>query len=134
MLALLTSKWRSRAAALLVALYALCVVAPVAAFAASDGAMPAHCLTDDDHAMAATGESHDHHDGAGHQHPGPTHDDHDSLAKCCGLFGVTAIAPAFETVATPMVQASDVAMPAAESLSGRSAGRIDRPPRSLLSL
>lgn len=131
MLALLTSKWRGRAAALLVALYALCVVAPVAAFAMSDGSMAAHCLTEDHH---GAGQSHDHQDGASHQHPGPAGDDHGSAAKCCGLFGVTAIAPSFDVVSRPIRQVSDVTVPAAESLFGRGSGRIDRPPRVLLSL
>lgn len=129
MLALLTSKWRRRAATLLVALYALCVVAPVAAFAVSDGSMPAHCLTDDHQGMGAN-----HGDGASHQHSGLGDDDHGYPGKCCGLFGVSAIAPQFDVVAMHVVRASDVAMPAAESLFGRSSSRIDRPPRFLLSL
>lgn len=134
MLALLTSKWRSRAATLLVALYAFCVVAPVAAFAMSEGSTAAHCLTDDHHAMGAMSDSHDHPAGASHQHPGPAGDDHGQAGKCCGLFGVTAIAPAFDVVVTQVAQASDVAMRPAESLFGRNSSRIDRPPRFLLSL
>lgn len=131
MLALLTSKWRRRAATLLVALYAFCVVAPVAAFAMSEGSTPAHCLTD---APSTVSESHLHLDGASHQHPGPADDDHGYPDKCCGLFGVTAIAPAFAVVAIHIAHVSDVAIPVAESLFGRSSSRIDRPPRFLLSL
>lgn len=131
MLALLTSKWRRHAATLLVALYALCVVAPVAAFAMSDDSMPARCLTADDHGMVA---SHDDQDRADHQKSSPGDDDHGYPGKCCGLFSVSAIAPAFDFVTLHVVPALDVAMPTAESLFGRSSSRIDRPPRSLLSL
>jgi len=128
MLAWLTHGWRKRAAALLVALYALCVVAPVAAVAASDGAMPAHCLDHDD--MAAHQG-----DGAGHPHSAPGDDDHGSVAKCCGLFGVSALAPTFDVVVGHMTQTSGVAMPPpAESLLGRNSDRIDRPPRLLRSI
>ena len=129
MSAWLTSKWRKGAAALLVALYALCVVTPVAALAASDGAMAAHCLSEGHRDMAAH-----HGDGAGHPHSLPGDDDRATPAKCCGLFGVSAIAPSFNVVATPMARATDVAMPPAASLFGRSSDRIDRPPRFLLSL
>jgi hypothetical protein len=132
MLALLTSKWRKRAAAILVAFYALCLVAPVTAFAFSDGSMPAHCLTDDHHDM---GVAHDHQDGADHDKSGPGDDYHGQAGKCCGLFCLSAVAPSvFDVVGARLLLATDVVMPAAESLFGRSSSRIDRPPRSLLSL
>jgi hypothetical protein len=131
MLALLTSKWRKRAAAIMVVFYGLCLVAPVTAFAFSDGSMSAHCLSDDHHDM---GVVHDHQDGADHRKSGPGDDDQGYPGKCCGLFGVSAIAPSFDVVAMPMAQVSHVVMPAAESLFGRSTSRIDRPPRFLQSL
>jgi len=131
MLARLTRKWRWRAATLLVALYALCAVAPVAAFAISDGGITAQCLTDNRQAVS---ESPHRQDGATRQHLGPAADEHGSLTKCCGLFCVTAIAPSFDLVSTPIVQTSDVATLAAKSLFGHGSSRIDRPPRSLLSL
>ncbi|HVZ51102.1 MAG TPA: hypothetical protein VG986_03995 [Pseudolabrys sp.] len=130
MLAWLTNGWRKRAAALLVALYALCVVAPVAAMAASDGAMPTHCLDHDHDGMASP-----HGDGSDHRHSIPSGDDHGNLAKCCGLFGVNALAPTFDVVVGHIARVSDVAMPPpAESLLGRNSDRIDRPPRFLRSI
>lgn len=139
MLAFLTSRWRIRAATLLAALYAFCVLAPVAAMAMSHAGIPAHCLTDDHGAVAAAGHkaaaAHaDHHNGANHTHSAPADDPHANPAKCCGLFGVTAIAPPLSIVATPMARVSEVVMPAIANLSGRSASRIDRPPRALPSL
>jgi hypothetical protein len=137
MFVLLTSRWRRRTAALLAVLYALCLVAPVSAFAFS--AAPAHCLTmtDDHH---GTGESRAHQDGIGHHKSSPEKsgqapDDHGVPGKCCGLFCVTAIAPpVFGVAVVQPVETSTVALPATPSLFGHSAGRIDRPPRVLPSL
>lgn len=134
MFVLLTSKWRERAAAVLVALYALCLVAPVSAFAFSDSFVPVPCLsmTDHHHSM---GGSHVHQDGIGHHkssddQSGPAGAVHSG--KCCGLFCVTAIAPpVFGVAEVSLVQASTVALAAAESMLGRSSNRIDRPPRIL---
>lgn len=142
MFVLLTSKWRERAAAIVVALYALCLVAPTAAFAFSDDLMPAHCLSlADDHpgaAELAVAESHTYQDGINHHKSSDSKSspgDADHPGNCCGLFCLTAIAPpAFSIAETRVVQVSVVALPAAESLFGRSASRIDRPPRALLSL
>lgn len=129
MLALLTIRWRKRAATLLVALYALCVVAPVAAFAASGGGTAPHCAASDYQGMA-----NDHDTDAGRRQAVPGNEDHAGLVKCCGVFAVSAIAPDVDVVALPMDRASDVAMPPAGNLLGRHAGRIDRPPRVLTSL
>ena len=136
MFVLLTSAWRRRAAALVAALYAMCLLVPGAAFALSDQPVPAHCLTvADEHGaqgdQQAMVDHHAHqHSGIDHGQSAPGHD-HGLPDKCCGLFSVTAIAPAFDLVAAPALQADDVAMPLAASLIGRDAGRIDRPPRHL---
>jgi hypothetical protein len=130
MFGLLTSKWRLRAGALSVVLYALCFVAPVAAFAFSDGSMPAHCLSSNHHAIA---DAYGHDDGMADPASDPGADDHGYPAKCCGLFCVSAIAPAMDFVSsrtTPLVLMASVP---AESLSGRGFDRIDRPPRNLSS-
>lgn len=126
------------------ALFALCLLSPVAAFAFSDTA--AHCLTE-----AVQVKS-----GHGHQHAGGGHADHAAMphedmdhgtsaasggddpgvpGKCCGLFCVGALTPpVFGVDAVQLIAASEVALPAAESLWGRSPGRIDRPPRTLSSI
>jgi len=129
MLAWSISGWRKGAAALLVALYALCVVTPPAALAASGGTMDVHCLSNGQHDAAAP-----HGDGDSHPHSIPGDHDHGALAKCCGLFGVSALVPAFDAIVVHLARASDVAPPPAENLLGRNSERIDRPPRSLLSL
>jgi hypothetical protein len=128
----LTGRWRWRTASLLVALYAFCLAAPTVVLAFSDASVPAHCLTDENHLL---GSSHVHDDGTSHQHSGGSGGaDHDQPVKCCGLFGVTGIAPSIGFVAGRLPPASHLAPLFAQSLSGRGADRIDRPPRSLLSL
>ena len=126
----------------MVALYALCLLAPVTAFAFSDSSATAVYLsqTDDHRSMSESGlgESHVHQDGTGHHKSSPDKsnfggDDHPG--NCCGLFCVTAIVPpAFGVTALHLMQASAVVLPVAESLFGRSSNRIDRPPRVLPSL
>jgi len=142
MLVLLTSQWRKRAAAILVALYALCLVAPAVAFAFNESPATALylSLTDDHRSMGESGlgESHVHQDGMDHHKSSPDKsnfggDDHPG--NCCGLFCVTAIVPpALGVTALHPMQVSAVVLPVAESLFGRSSNRIDRPPRTLTSL
>src|SRR5262245_63669812 len=90
MLSALTRTFRVKAAIVLAALYALCILAPAAAFAFSDNPAVAHCLTEGHvgvhdhggkvhvpadgtaHQQDADGTAHQHHaDGTAHQH----HDD-----------------------------------------------------------
>lgn len=143
---LLTNQWRRRTAALMAALFALCLVAPVAAFAFGDSTAAAHCLTTAD-APKATSESggHQHgdisqaattHEAMDHGAPAPSGgDDHALPGKCCGLYCVSALAPpAFGVADVQLVAASEVAMASATSLWGRSSSRIDRPPRVLTAL
>jgi hypothetical protein len=130
MLAFVTNGWRRKAGALVVALYALCVVAPVASIAATHGPVSAHCIGEHQHGDGAM---------AAHQHAGtaqsaPSDHDHDDAVKCCGLFGVIALAPEFLVVSVKLTEASNLVMPRATSLSGSRGDRIDRPPRDLLSL
>jgi len=130
MLCWLTSQWRWRVASLLVVLYALCLVSPTAVLAFSQASVPAHCFTGDEYGI---GTVHVHEDGLSHHHSG-TDVDHGQPGKCCGLFSVSAIAPAIDFVVRqhpPVLQRPSLV---AQSLSGRGADRIDRPPRSLLSL
>lgn len=129
MLARLTRTWRWRTASLLVVVYALCLAAPTAVLAFSGAPAAAHCLTDDHHGLAA---AHGHDDGAPHQH----HDngDDDPPGKCCGLFCLSALSPDTVFIVSPQVHWAAVIVPRPEASSGRGTDRIDRPPRSPLSL
>jgi len=130
MLGWLTSQWRWRVASLLVVLYALCLAAPTAVLAFNQASVPAHCFTDDQHGIGAI---HVHEDGSSHRQSG-TGDDQGQPGKCCGLFSVSAIAPAIDFVAGQNPPVSHRPSLLAQSLSGRGTDRIDRPPRSPLSL
>ena len=127
-------QWQ-KAASLLVVLYSLCVIGPAAAVASAaiafnDSAVAAHCLTEDGLEAA---KIHIHHDRSSHQHSLPDQDN-GQLGKCCGLFALNAIAPAIGFVVEPSFQTSHLALLMAKMLAGRGSDRIDRPPRSLLSL
>lgn len=130
MVALITNSWRRTVGALVVALYALCVMLPAAAVAASPSPTTEHCLGEHHHAAAETAL----HEGAGAAHHEPADHDHGQDEKCCGLFGVTALAPDFQVVAVRLTQSSALTMPLVGSLFGSRGARIDRPPRNLLSL
>jgi hypothetical protein len=128
----LSNKRRWRAAATLVALYALCLATPTAVLAFSQIAVPAHCLTDHHHGI---GTAHVHQDGSSVHHSDPGEgDDRNHPTKCCGLFTVSAIAPALDFVLAQHPSISFLPALLTESLHGRNSDRIDRPPRSLLSL
>lgn len=135
MVALFTNGWRRGLGALVVALYAACVMLPSAAVAASHAPVSEHCLGGHHHGVA----EHQHSDGSAHHHGTASHNepadhDHGQSEKCCGLFGVAALAPDFQAVAVRLTQSSDLVVTRAESLLGSSDGRIDRPPRTLQSL
>ena len=69
-----------------------------------------------------------------YMHSVPANPQSDQSQNCCGLFGVTAIAPTFVITVVPPVVAAGIAFTVSEDLFGRGFDRIDRPPRSLLSL
>lgn len=130
MLAIAIRSWRRRAGTILVALYGLILVAPVAALAFSGEPQLVHCLVE---AQSVTA----HHAPAEHDdqhHSGVAHNDHSQNEKCCGLFGVSAMAPSFDVFAIQLPMASSITFSLSESLFGRGFDRIDRPPRILLSL
>jgi hypothetical protein len=144
---MLRERSRVRAAFVVAALYALCVLAPHAAL--SLGHAAAHCLTEERPAAAhvhkakAETASHTHADGTVHHHGGipahhgPTttdphqHSDADGKSdsgNCCGLFCISAIAletgvamPALPLVAADLSSVHD-------ALRGHSPGRVNRPP------
>ena len=151
MLSAVAKTVRIRAAITLAALYALCILAPAAAFAFSDNPAVAHCLTEGhvgihehsgkhDHGgkahVHADGTAHQHHaDGTAHQHhddgaaPQPAGDDGKApIATCCGLFSVVAISGEPVPSLGFYSLASVVLPPPGEALSGRGPERINRPP------
>jgi hypothetical protein len=156
MLSALTRTFRVKAAIMLAALYALCVLAPAAAFAFSNNPAAAHCLTEGhvgvrnqaQHNQAQQNQAqhnqaqhnhadqvHVHADGTAHQHhdhgtaPQPSNDDGKSpIATCCGLFSVVAIPGGPIPSLEFYSLASVVLPPPGEALSGRGPERINRPP------
>ena len=141
MLAAATKTFRMKAAVVLAALYALCILAPSAAFALSDNPAVARCLTEDHvgvHVQVSThddgGKAHVHADGAAHEHPDgaapppSANDGKAAVAACCGLFSVVAI-PGEPDLGLGLYSPASVVVPAlAEALSGRGPDRINRPP------
>lgn len=132
-----TTRFRLRAALMLAALYAFCVLGPAAALAFTHAAM--HCLTEQRPAHVhgkAAANPHVHADSADHQH----HDDgaaqeHSDAGKaangnCCGLFCVTALPhePGFAPLAPPVTGPAIAAL--VDTLDGRGPDRIRKPPRT----
>ena len=130
MLVWLTKRLRRRAATLLVVLYAICLLAPSAAFALADASRQAHCLTQADHGLA---KAHVHHVGAKHEHPQKSDDEKDQLKNCCGLFCLTALTPAIDLAIGQSPVGSTVVATLEDAIARGAPGRLDRPPISLLS-
>jgi hypothetical protein len=142
MLRVATKSFRNKAAIVLAALYALCILASSAAFAFSDNPAVALCLTEDHvgvHVQVSTqdpgGKGHVHADGAAHEHhhdgatPPPAGDDGKAaVAACCGLFSVVAI-PDELGLSLELYSPGSVVVPALTgALNGRGPDRINRPP------
>ena len=130
MLSLLQYRWRQKAASLLVVLYSVCVVIPAAALIFADGATAAHCLTDDHHRVTA----HAHQDGADHEHPNTGKTDGEQSKSCCGLFCLSAMIQTTEVALVAPLYAAEIPAVVGNPIQGRDTERIDRPPRTLLSL
>jgi hypothetical protein len=130
MLSIARKSWRRKVGLVVAALYLLALATPVAAVSLSVDLSRAHCL-DEIHALASHHHAADH---ADHHHSPPADPPRDLSQNCCRLFGVTAIAPNFSITAVPMAIAHSLTMAPSANLFGRGFDRIDRPPRSLLSL
>lgn len=132
MFARLPKKLRVKTALFVAVLYALCVITPGLALAFTDSATAAQCLTDHHHAADgrhANGEAHLHHNkGASGDH------EKQKSENCCGLFCVTAGTVPLSTQLGPPDHAHPIKSVLDGTLGGRPSDRIDRPPRSLLSL
>jgi len=138
MLTRLTKRMRRWAATALVAVYAMCVIGPVAAFAFGDGSSVPPCLTEGDHGLAATqvhqhGTEHDH-DGAHHKQSHPAGDEQSMPGKCCGLLCFPAVAPTSQLTLEPALHRSTVRLPVERDAPSRAPDRLYRPPIVLLSL
>jgi hypothetical protein len=131
MLTRLTRGFRLRAASVLVALYAVCVLAPAAAFAFGDGSGAAHCLTDENHGL---GKPHVHQDGTAHKHSDDADDQKSPAGKCCGLVCLSALAPADDLTLNQPIRFATVLSLVEDGIPGRVPDRLYRPPISLLSL
>lgn len=143
MLIRLRKSHRVNAAFALVALYALCVLAPDAALAFGHGM--AHCLTEATpahvHAMRAAVPAHVHAGATVHHHDdGRAKDDdqgtapHDSdrdgksAGSCCGLFCASAMAlEPIELMPAPITR-EPVRLAPVDALTGCGPLRINRPP------
>jgi hypothetical protein len=137
MLAGVSKRFRLKAAAVLAALYALCVLAPPAALALTHVA--AHCLTEPHgaahvHPQSVKAAKHVHADGTEHEHHGAgapdQHPEHDGIShgNCCGLFCVSALADAGAAALAAPATAGPVEPGALSQLAGHEPDRINRPP------
>jgi len=125
--------WRVRAAILIAATYALCVLAPPMAYAFTSGPRTIHCL-ENQHGIAdqkKTPATHAHADGAAHQHHGDPVDQQDGKAydgSCCGLFCMAGLAhdPA-TTMSRPDIDRSIVEA-RNDGLGSRAPDSLIRPP------
>lgn len=145
-----------KAARLLVALYAFCVIMPVAGFAFGDSAMAAHCLTGMSPGVvqlqrpahqqgdAQAHQDHAHHD-MDHQTAAMSGDDapridhagmkgHAGTPDCCGVMCVSALpASMFELTPRTMIHAS-VVVSSDAGISGEAPDLPYRPPIVPLSI
>jgi hypothetical protein len=131
MLSALTRKMRLWTAAGMAAIYAVCLLAPVAAFALGNG--EAHCLTQDNHGLSSV---HLHDDGSVHRHaPEPpsadvpdSTDEPKASGKCCGLICLAAMLPASEGGVTSPPHPLFIVPVSQGALVGSIPGRLYRPP------
>lgn len=148
----LTRAGRWRAATTLALFYALCSVAPAAAFAFGDATRAAECiLGDDDHGLHAVqphahafGAAHSHAVGTPHEHgmkadsakqdeSGKTPDGKTSGGKCCGLISVNALPASLASGGLPDLPRVAAVARVERLATGQPPVRLDRPPNTRLS-
>jgi hypothetical protein len=116
-------------------LYALFVLAPVAAVAAAPSDVSALCLSDLSGVPRDHVHPHDHDRDHGLAHGGSAPHHHEQDQGCCGLFGTSVLPPA--RIDGAMIEARVSARLVASTqrgLHGRVPPPVDRPPRTLLSV
>jgi hypothetical protein len=145
MLSWLTKRLRPRAALVLAAVYALCVVAPPVALAFTDGSAAAHCLFEDSNgaphvhtrAVSAQVAPHVHTASVTHRHvdvsgPVETGDDNQAaVVGCCGLFSAPAVSGDQNVLVIDQGSALPTFPALDDDLTGRGPDRLHRPPIAL---
>jgi hypothetical protein len=126
----LTGKLRALAATLVVVAYAFGVLAPTVAFARADSAAVLHVLSEAHDGMLVL-HFHDGDDDSDH-HDHPAKPGSGQVHHCCGVVAVPGLEPGSAPTILPPVRSSTLLPLGARSLAGRSAPRLERPPRSLL--
>ena len=123
----LRKRLRRWGTALLAVAYAFGLLGPAAAFANADRAAIVHVL-DEAHGGMLT--LHFHHERDRHDHSGKTGSK--LLHQCCGVNTVPGLAPepTFGIISPRVMRTGSLPTPPAPA--SRDAGRLDRPPRSLL--
>ena len=130
---------------LIAVLYAVCVIAPPVALAFTNGAVAAHCLTDnhlasvhvDTVAAKYDHATHQHADGASAKHadtfgsPSDTEKQAEHPGSCCGLFCFAAVTNESFPAIGRLVIASQIVPTTDAGLTGRGPDRLIRPPISL---
>jgi len=134
MLTRLPKRARIRVALVVAAVYAVCVVSPALAIASTDGTGASHCFTDDHHGVSVEhvhGDAHSHDKGAVNKS-----NDHEKRKSedCCGLFCITAGAVPLGVELAEPNHGTPITVVFDNAPGGRPGDRIDRPPRSLLSV
>jgi hypothetical protein len=128
MLKLLTLRLRRWATAALVAMYALGVMVPTVAFASGDEATIVHSLNETHGGFLTL---HVHSEGKSHKHSNntatPGH-------HCCGVVALPGLTPFVWGVFEPPAFSSALPARSEFGLSGGIPDRLDRPPRSFLSI
>jgi hypothetical protein len=157
MLTGLTRMARVRAASILVALYAVCLVTPVAGFAFGSSEMAVHCLTGlqpgeihgvqhdmpmmddgamDDHAAMADDSGAMDHMMSGHMniagHTGDHAKGHAGPA-CCGMMCISALPADIATLTPKTVSHSATVISSDAGIPREAPERLYRPPITLLS-
>jgi hypothetical protein len=136
MLTRLPKRARIRVALVLAAVYALCVVSPALAIAFTDGTVAAHCFTDEHREMSAQhihGDAHSHHHDKGSMDTSNKHEKQKS-EDCCGLFCITVGAVPLSVELAQPDHGNAVTVVFDDAPGGLPGDRIDRPPRSFLSV
>ena len=139
MLVRLTKACRWRAAAIVAALYAVCVLAPTTVMAFGDSSRAAHSLTENHHAIgkqshhsagAAVDAAHPHDDGVAHKHSGPDKtSSKGNNGDCCGLMCLFAM-PGSVAANTDFVRPLAPLAAVKPSRGGVDPGLLFKPPKS----
>lgn len=109
----------------LVAIYALCILAPSAALAFSQ----APCFMEQGHRLTNA-----HPDGGGEPHKHvdtQDSDDHGSAPTCCGFAFASAITPGVDVALAVPAQAAPIVFAITQDFSGLPPDKLIRPPKSL---